>query len=246
MEARFPRLCVEKEFAQATGRVETAGQTDQQVFHSVLSSPENRYLVRKMCWVMTIQGLETYIVQPRDPTDFDRLLEAIRPRPSQMDIDVVIGFLGPIAGPELCNGLMIPIVVFDQTYSFDTQSLLKALPRPKGVTEEDFEPAAWEVFDRIMRVTDNAGAMDEHRALNYLAVRYPFIYAKVAEEFARDCSLSGVGVNVSPLSGTRKIIDVIFSFTNRNTDYTERFFVRVDVSEEFPFLVTKLSPYIDR
>jgi hypothetical protein len=50
----------------------------------------------------------------------------------------------------------------------------------------------------------------------------------------------------SPLSGTRRIVDVIFSYTNRNTDFTEKFFVRVDVTEEFPFLVTKLSPYYDR
>jgi hypothetical protein len=49
-----------------------------------------------------------------------------------------------------------------------------------------------------------------------------------------------------PLSATRKIVEVIFSYTNRNTDFTEKFFVRVDVTEEFPFLVTKLSPYYDR
>jgi hypothetical protein len=48
------------------------------------------------------------------------------------------------------------------------------------------------------------------------------------------------------LSGTRKIVDVIFSYTNRTTDVVEKFFVRVDVTEEFPFLVTKLSPYYDR
>ena len=30
VEARFPNLSVEKEFAQATGRAETAGKTDQQ------------------------------------------------------------------------------------------------------------------------------------------------------------------------------------------------------------------------
>ena len=35
-------------------------------------------------------------------------------------------------------------------------------------------------------------------------------------------------------------------YTNRQTDVTERYFVRVDVSEEFPFLVTKMSPYYDR
>ncbi len=30
---------------------------------------------------------------------------------------------------------------------------------------------------------------------------------------------------------------VIFSYSNRNTDFTEKSFVRVDVTEEFPFLV---------
>jgi hypothetical protein len=32
----------------------------------------------------------------------------------------------------------------------------------------------------------------------------------------------------------------------QRSDVTEKFFVRVDVTEEFPFLVTKLLPYYDR
>lgn len=246
IEARFPRLSVEKEFAQATGRAETAGLTDQQAFYNVLSKPENRYLVRQLCWVLTIQGLETYLLTPRDPSDFDRLLEAIRPQASPMDIDVVIGMRGPIAPPELCNGLMVPIVVFDQVYSFDRDTLVKAIPRPKKMTEKQFEAAAVEVFDRVMQMTDNAGVTDDHRALNYLAMRYPGIYARAAEEFAQDFSLSGMEVRPSPLSGTRRVVDCIFSFTNRNTDFTEKYYVRCDVTEEFPFLVTKMSPYYDR
>ena len=91
-----------------------------------------------------------------------------------------------------------------------------------------------------------AGATDEDRALNYLAVRYPNIYARAAESFAGNFSLSGVEVRPSPLSGTRRVVDCIFSYTNRNTDYTEKYFVRCDVTEEFPFLVTKMSPYYDR
>jgi hypothetical protein len=97
-----------------------------------------------------------------------------------------------------------------------------------------------------MQMTDNAGATDEHRALNYLAVRYPAIYATAADAFARNGSLTAVDVHASPLSSTRKIVEVIFCYTNRNTDFTEKFFVRVDVTEKFPFLVTKLSPYYDR
>jgi hypothetical protein len=199
-----------------------------------------------MCWVLTIQGLETYLLQPRDPADFDLLVGAIRPAPSPNDIDVVIGMRGPIAPPERCNGLMIPIVVFDQIYSFDRDALIKAIPKPPKTAAAQFGPAAEELFSRIMQMTDNAGATDEHRALNYLAMRYPGIYSKAAEEFGLDFSLSGVDVRPSPLSGTRNIVDVVFSYTNRNTDFTEKFFVRADVTEEFPFLVTKMSPYYDR
>ncbi len=246
IEARFPRLSVEKEFAQATGRAETAGQTDQEAFYNVLSQPENRYLARQLCWVFTIQGLETYLLQPRDSRDFDRLVEAIRPQPSPLDIDVVIGLRGPIAPPEMCNGLMVPVVLFDQIYSFDRSALIQAIPRPEKMTEKQFTAAAGEVFDRIMQMTDNAGATDDHRALNYLTMRYPAIYAQTAEEFARDFSLTNVNVQPSPLSSTRNIVDVIFAYTNRNTDYTEKFFVRCDMTEEFPFLVTRLSPYFDR
>ena len=246
IEARFPRLSVEKEFAQIAGRSETAGKTGQEMFHTVLSKRENRYMARQMCWVLTIQGLEAYILLPRDPGDFALLVEAIRPAPSPDDIDLVIGVRGPIAPPEMCNGLMAPLVVFDQIYSFDRPTLIKAIPAPKSVKPDAFRPAAQEVFDRIMQMTDNAGATDEHRALNYLAVRYPAVYAKTAEQFARDFSLTGVEVRPSPLSGTRKIIETIFAFTDRKTDFTEKFSVRVDVTEEFPFLVTKLSPYYDR
>jgi hypothetical protein len=246
IEARFPRLAVEKEFAQAAGREDTAGQTDQEVFYNVLTQPQNRYLTRQLCWVFTVQGLETYILQPRDPRDYDQLVEAIRAQPSPVDIDVVVGIRGPIAPPEYCNGLMAPIVLFDQVFSFDRPTLIKAIPRPANLKDDQFETTAGEVFNRIMQMTDNAGATDEHRALNYLALRYPATYSRIADAFAQDFSLSGLEVRPSRLSGTRNILDVILSFTNRNTDFTEKSFVRVDVTEEFPFMVTKMSPYYDR
>ena len=75
-------------------------------------------------------------------------------------------------------------------------------------------------------MADNAGAMDEHRALNYLAVRYPAVYAQAAESFGRNFSLTAVDVRPSRLSSTRKIVDVILFFTNRQTDVTEKYFVR--------------------
>jgi hypothetical protein len=245
IEARFPRPSVEKEMAQATGRAETAGRTDLEALHQTLSRRENRYLARQMCWVLMIQGLETYILQPSDPADIDLLISAIEPHETPW-ISLVVGVRGPIAPPEYCNGLMVPIVIFDQIYTFSRDSLIEAIPRPEQVPAQEFGAASRELFDRIMQLTDNAGATDEHRALNYLSVRYPAIYARAAESFAGNFSLSAVETHPSSLSGTRKIVDVIFSYTNRNTDYTEKYFVRCDMTEEFPYLVTKLSPYYNR
>jgi PatG Domain len=246
IEPRFPRLSVEKEYAQATGRAETAGLTDRQALQAVLSKPENRYLARQLCYVLTIEGLDTYILQPGDPADLQILIDSLRPTPQPGDVDVVVGRRGPNAPPELCNGLMVPIVIFDQIYSFDRESFIKSIPRPEKISEADFGPAAQELFDRIMQMADNAGATDADRAVNYCALRYPQIYARAAESFAANASLTGLEVRPSPLSGTRKIVEVIFSYTNRGTDVTEKFFARVDVTEEFPFLHTKLSPYYDR
>jgi hypothetical protein len=246
IEPRFPSLAVEKEFAQVTGRSDTAGLTDREALQTVLAERGNRYLARHLAWVLTIEGLETYLLVPRDPGAVDQLIDAVRPTPRRDDVDVVIGVLGPIAPPEMASGLMVPIVFFDQIYSFDVDALVGALPRPEGVAKAKFGPAAEELFNRVSQLADNAGATDEHRALNYLAVRYDAIYAKTAECFGANQSLTGVQVRPSSLSGVRRIFDVIFSFTHRETDVVDAFFVRVDATEEFPFLVTKLTPYLAR
>jgi hypothetical protein len=257
IEPRFPRQSVEKEFAQAIGRTQTVSLTDPQVLGKVLRERHNRYLVRQLCWVMMIGNLESYILLPRDPGDYDLLVEALRATPRPTDLDIVIGVRGPIAPREMCNGLLVPIVLFDQIYSFDRESLIKSIPHPdKPISKAsrrteksastEFSAAAEELFDRIIQMADNAGATDDHRALNYLSVRYPSIYALVAEQHGGNGSLTGVEVRPSPVTGVRTVVDVIFSFTNRNSDVVEKFSVRVDVTEEFPFLVAKLSPFYDR
>jgi hypothetical protein len=246
IEARFPSPGVDKELKQVAARMATKGKTDREIMHSVLAARENRYLARQLCWVLTLQGLETYLLSPRDPADIELLIESVRANPQPTDLDVVIGTRGAIAPPEMCNGLMIPIVTFDQIYSFDRDALIKSIPRPPKIAAKEFQSASEELFDRIMQMTDNAGATDEYRALNYLAVRYPGVYARTSEAFADGASLSAVEVRPSALSAVRRIVEVIFGFTNRATDVTEKFFVRVDVTEQFPFLVTKLSPYFDR
>jgi hypothetical protein len=250
VDARYPSLAVEKEFAQATAGMHTAGLTERQVIKAVISERRNRYLARQLCWLLLVQGLEAYVLMPTDPADYHLLIEAYRGVPSPEDVDLAVGTRGPIAPPELCNGVGVPIVAFDQLYSFDRPTLVNEIPVPSSVTESDdeaqFRTTARSVFTRIWELADNVGAIDEHRALNYLAVRYPRLYTEVALAHERDASLSAIDVRPSPLSGVRRVVDVILSFTSRETDVTDKLFARVDVTEEYPFLVTKLSPYYDR
>lgn len=241
---RFPSLGIEKEFAQAVGRIKTDGNTDNEVMFKILSDPQNVYLARKLCWSLSIEGLETYLLQPMISEDLDMLINSLKPDTDANDINVVIGILGPIAPANYCNGLQLPVIGFNQIYSFDVPSLIKSIPN--NGKDKNFNAIAKELFTRIMQMTDNAGATDDHRALNYLTVRYHGIYAAAADCYTRNFSLTGVEVRPSALNGTRKMVDVIFIFSNRASDVAEKYYCRVDVTEEFPFLVTKMQAYLDR
>jgi hypothetical protein len=98
-----------------------------------------------MCYVMVIGGLETYLLQPRDPMDLALLVEAVRPTEREGQMDAVVGIRGPVALPERCNGLTVPVVIVDQLYSFDADELRRSIPRPDGVDEESFFVTADEV-----------------------------------------------------------------------------------------------------
>ena len=247
VQTRFPSPSIEKEVAQCIAATQgTAKMTDQMVLYNALN--ENRYLANEVCWVFSVENVETYILIPREPAVLDQFVEAVKPSERGIDTDVIIGTRGPMATAEMCNALIVPIVVVDQIYSFDRPELIKAIEKPKALKmkEEEFRPSAGELFDRIMQMTNNVGATDEHRAVNYLAMRYPQIYTHAAEMFADDYSLTGLEVNPSRLSATRKLVNVIFSYTNRKTDVVDKFRVRVDATEKYLYLDKKLSPFYDR
>jgi PatG C-terminal len=246
VEAQFPNLSVEKELAQVAGLSDYGGMTDRQVLKEVISARENRYLARSLCWIFAIEGLETYILYPRDPADWELLIDAFRAEPRRDDLDVVIGVRGGLAPPSMCNGLTLPVVGFDQLYSFDRDALIEAIPQPESMPDEqlgDFRVTAGRFFDQLLQLADNVGATDEHRAINYVMVRYPRIYSVTTEMHDRNFAFSGVEVLPSNLAGVRSVQDVVLSYTHRQTDVVEKHFVRVDVTGEFPFLVTKMQPF---
>jgi hypothetical protein len=246
---RFPNRALEMELAQAMGRKaegETKSLTNAEVGYKILTDPSNRYIARQICYVLNIENLETYLLVPSDPLDIDRLAQALRPTPGLGDIDIIIGRRGPIAPPEMCNGLMLPIIMVDQIYSFDRDTLMKAIPKRKGTSDDQFKKTGDALFNHILQIADNAGATDEHRALNYLSVRYDEIYHRTQLMQDENYSFTGVEVRPSRLSGARKIVDTILSYENRTNRATQKWYARVDVTEEFPFLVSPMQEYFER
>jgi Subtilase family/PatG C-terminal len=246
IKMRFPTPGVEKEFAQAAAGAGTANLSDQQVVYRTLK--ENRYLANEVCWVFSIENVEAYVLVPRDTHTLELFIAATAPSSKGIDVDVIIGQRGPMAPAEMCNGLIAPIVLVDQLYSFNKPDLVSAIARPKesAMTDKAFRGASEELFDRIQQLADNVGASDEHRALNYLSVRYQQLFAHTASMYTRDFGLTSVEVMPSRLAGARRLVNVLLTYTNRNTDVTEKYYIRVDVSEKYPFLDKKLSTYYDR
>jgi len=244
VRVQFPNVTVEKEYRQLVREESTERLIEPQVVHKILKN--NRYLAREVCWVFTIEGLDTYLLAPRDPLDLDQLTDALdRPNGEELDTDVIIGERGPVAPIDRC-GLELPIVLFDKIYSFQKKELIKEIPKPESTEEAAFRVSSDGLFESIQQLSDNAGASDDHRALNYLAVRYPQIYIHTTEMHNQDYSLDSVETRPSRLSGTRKLIDVIFSYQNRKSTVIDKYYVRVDVTGKYPFLENPLSRYFDR
>ncbi|WP_225989854.1 hypothetical protein [Bacillus thuringiensis] len=243
IEFRYPSISVANWIRQEVKNqsANTSGKTDDEVLYQVLK--ENPYLIRELCWVFTIAGVDTYLILPRNPAEYDLLLDSILPKPIEKvnipDVNVVIGIKGPLAPPEMCNGLILPIVGVDQIFSFDIDSFFEQLSTKETINSDH------SVFYRISQITDNTGSLDEHRALNFLSVRYKPLYSKVAEMYGENYSFTGVEVRPSRLSVGRKLVDVILTFTNRQSEFKEKWFVRVDVTQKFPFVHSDLAQYFE-
>ena len=69
------------------------------------SKRENRYLLRQICWVPNIEGLDAYVLHPFDSDDLDFFINTFHPPSDPSDINVVIGVRGPNSDPHLCGGV---------------------------------------------------------------------------------------------------------------------------------------------
>jgi hypothetical protein len=269
--ARFPSLNIEKEFMQAWGKAPTAALTitDADKF-AVLSQGQNLYLAREMCWVFQSQDIDIYILRPRSYVELTDLVMCLAPT-QDTSYSLIVGTLGPLAPPSVCNGVQLPIVTCDQVFSFTRTAFINSIVAAVGsqsragngstasaeasgqtgagtpaVTGTDAATnAATNAFRVMTLLADNTGQTDEHRAINYLTFKSSMLYATEIEMEAAGFTLNSVAAQPDPLSGTRAIQDVILLYANTSTTQTQRYFTRVDVTGEYPFLINDIARFYD-
>src|SRR5436190_2087414 len=76
--------------------------------------------------------------------------------------------------------------------TFEMQEFISGVPRADNTEEQQFRTAIADVFRRVRGRDGNLGSTPEHRALNFLALRYPSIYAVVEEGYTHEASLTGI------------------------------------------------------
>lgn len=240
----FPSESLRMEFNQIVGRIATVAP-DNQLIVEVLSQGEYLYLARELCWIFSIQGVDAYLVRPRSFPELLEFIQYLVPNAGENRYATVVGPRGGIAGPEVCAGLQLPMALANQFYHFTYKEMVEHIVAAAKVKAD----VAESMLSQMLQLADNAGDTDEHRAINYLTLRYMGVYEMAANMLKPDGSPPGVfslkGVIARPanVQGTRRLIDVIFQYEERSSRERIQWYCRVDVSGQFPFLVSTLSPY---
>jgi len=226
IEPRIPSVGVEKELVQFGTRLERSGVDDLAFLHAILAESEAGYLARQLCWVFVGYDRDLFVVLPRDPDELDSVIEAFT---SSREGSIAVA-IGPAARPtgwaSDAGERDLPRYALDQLITFDIN---------------EFADTVRTVFTRIARRTGNTGMSDEHRALNYVALRYTALYETVARAAARSMMLDGIETSAEAARGGRRVGTVRLAFRETATDIVEQHACRVDVTEEFPFLVSALQ-----
>jgi hypothetical protein len=262
LDIRFPSMGIEREFQQrerhlAMGRQEQWSNRGERLSAVLSATP---HLSRSVCLIHSIGGMPAYAIVPTSSEILSSVTQALQYVDQSDAWTLVIGRSGPMSKPTTCGGLLVQMVACDAFYSFTLSEFVRELSTKAepalsrgNITEEQFSNIARELFLRITSSLENMGGLDQHRALNYMLVQHPGPFVAVAQR-ADTAILDSIETRLNMTPGARRIVTVIFTFIDRATSVPERLFTRIDVTEEWPFVVDSLhagspplglSPFID-
>ena len=245
IDVRFPDPALENEIEMLardlglpTGQIE-----DRAWLFTVLSRIEAGYIARELCWTVSVESEEGYILKPRDPSVWSMLIGGLQhPRMRTgsfaADLQVIIGTKGPAAH---VGNVDLPLLLVDHI-AMTTLTAPPATQASKSRAKQATNgPSAG--FKRLIRYADNFGDTDSARALNYLIARYKPLYDLIAEQEKNEFHLTEISILGSRLIGKRRIVDPVIILKNDRSGVTTKHFLRVDVTNKYPMTTIGIEPY---
>jgi len=252
IEAEYPNVAIEREMqilahdigveVEPDRDLPTKPTEDRNWQHAVLSRDirRTRYIARQLRWRLTIEDFPVFVLKPGDPSDLDELIQALaRPKYAKPErhggkrgaatksppIEPPFGHAEDsdvvvgVMGPQTPDGIA---VLVDQIFNIPPTQLA---------------PGGLAYFSQL---ADNHGLTDGDRAYNFLTARYTPQLSQ-----SQGFELAGVSVTASRL-GTGRVVRAIYTFRNSATAVEKKYFVRVDVTHEFPIIVNPWQAYLER
>ncbi|MGR5500796.1 hypothetical protein ACQKP3_08725 [Vibrio sp. DNB22_10_4] len=253
----FPTRGLEKEYeaaAQALG-------LNPRNFNLVFTHKDNngnltyRYIAEQVSWILSVEGQDAYVLLPNSSDELDEFIDALTFDSASNLADetysVAIGVKGPVAPEKMSDDKPLPMVRCHHLYHFTTAQLQQELSGENTTTI-----AISNVLDALTK-KPNIGVSDFDRAKNFIAYRYPTIYAashqgnhvsnhpNSGHSNANDAQyLEDLQVQYANVAPGRTIVDIILTYQKTVSGRQLSYFASVDVTDEFPFLHSNLTDYI--
>lgn len=257
-EVRFPTLGVEREFKHHERRAAAAGPDEtSSVVRTLRDHP---HLAERVSYFLTIARLPAYLLIPSNRSVREAIFDGLEHAEDPHRWALVIGRRGNIAPPTMTGGILAPLVMCDLVYNFHFDEWADALHATlapaldaRKLDSAAFRRTTRNLFARLTTSTESLGVGDTQRALNYVLMQHPGPFLAAAERSKNEI-LDRIETRHLGDMGARKIVAVIFTFVDRTTGVSERLFVRVDVTEEWPFIADTpagapgplaLQPYVE-
>ncbi|MCO7189559.1 MULTISPECIES: hypothetical protein [unclassified Pseudoalteromonas] len=243
----FPNEGIKRQFLSAATELGVDDKAYYAVFTNLsqpVDSPSrNRYLylAEQVDWVLSIKQAHSYVLNPATPAELQALIEALQPPKNTLET-VYTCVIGHITSSH--SSLDLPEVVCQQIYHHTLSQLHHTIQKISRA-----ETNAIQDVIRALEVEPNPGRSDFDRAKNFVAFRYPDIYAQTHKMNAGANSLpsaSLVRITFSRFDALsdHRIVDITLTYKENTSTRHHYYFCRVDVSGLYPFINTEIQSFM--
>lgn len=219
-----------------------------------------RYLAENAKWVLSVDEQDTYVIEPHSVVELNEFVNFLKQREqadsNNQTLCVIVGEQLGYTNSGNEEDSILPKVRCKHMFAFnaDNQAIESKL------SESGINTTTKAISDllRLLNVKQNNGNTDSERAKNFLAFRYPDIYAirtsesvihldtklNTYKEDKEQEFLRSIDTRIAQSAPGHTLVDVIFHYQRSVSGRQFSYYATVDVSQLFPYLHSPLSDYI--